>query len=114
MTAWTPPKGSIEIEPGWWEAPNGSIYSDPDEETRLEALRQQASERHDRQARFAAARIPPEVTAQFHLEELEARVCQAYTELGELFVEVEALREYKQFADDIIAGLVLEIPGAVT
>lgn len=114
MTAWMPPKGSKEIEPGWWQTPNGDIYTHPDEETRLETLRQQASERHDRQIRFAAARIPSEVTAQFHLEELEARACQAYTELSAVMDELEALREYKQFADDLIAGLVLEIPGAVT
>lgn len=98
---WAPPQGSTELEPGWWQAPNGSIYSHPDEDVRLEALRAQAAERYSRHQRWAAARIPPEVIAQFHLEGLEARACQAYAELAEA-------QEQEAFLEDLLAAVMSE------
>lgn len=56
---WTPPRGSTEIEPGWWQTPDGSLYSDnttlePTEDEKREATERRREEAAQRVRRHAA------------------------------------------------------------
>ena len=44
---WAPPAGAQEVEPGFWEAPNGDVYSDPIEWERWQAERKRDGEEYE-------------------------------------------------------------------
>lgn len=111
---WAPPRGSTEVEPGYWMAPNGSVYSDPKAHEPTEEEKQFAKERarveRANRIRHHASLVPELVE---RIQDLELQCC-----LLEMFLDTACLmlsEEKKQvvFLDDLIAGLVLEIPGAV-
>lgn len=123
MPDWTPPPGSIEVEPGWWLALDGSLYSDnttlePTEDEKHEASerrREEASQRIRRDAALVPDLIDRLQSLEFQLYATELFLEKALFVSAEEKAEVAFLErrmDYEAWRDATWRGE-LEIPGTV-
>lgn len=107
---WRPPRGSVQVEPGYYQAPNGSLYQDPvaheaDRVAAVRGSRERARTEHERRKREQ----PLVLAALFDKTQvLEARLWLT-TELllasQQLLMEKE---EALRFEEGLVASLLAE------
>lgn len=108
--SWVPPRGSVEVEAGYWQAPNGDIYQSDESTAATFAQRDADNKARAREDRDARVRERPQITAGL-LEKTQALEAQLWF-LGELFLVQQQLlveaREALLFEEGLVASLLVE------
>jgi hypothetical protein len=98
---WVAPHGSVEVEPGYWQAPNGDLYEHPDAAEAREAERAAAHKALDRERHDREVRQRPQVIDALHArcEQLEVRAFlaeEAFAAAVQLLAEKQEELEFEQ------------------
>lgn len=102
---WVPPRGSIEVEPGYWQAPNGDVYEAPDVDAgRIAANRARAQREHDRKVRDRPVVIEE---LRDRCERLEDRAYMRLVALEAATQLLEEQREQVVFLEGLVASLLV-------
>lgn len=110
VDVWAPPLGSVLVEPGFHEAPDGDVYCSPVWLAEHEALRHAELRRADMEIRATRARgLQQRLDAALvQVEDLEVRL-YATTELLEAaLVLLGEAREDARFGDELLAAVLAE------
>lgn len=110
---WEPPSGSVLVEPGFHEAPDGDVYCDPDWLAEHEAERHGELRRADLEIRATRVRgLQQRLDAALaQVEGLEVRL-YATTELLEAtLVLLGEAHDDARFGDDVLAAVLAERTG---
>lgn len=115
VESWEPPSGSVMLEPGFHEAPNGDVYCDPGWLAEYEAEKHAELRRSDLEARAVRSRGLPQrladVSAQ--VEALETRLYVTEQLLEAALVLLSEARDDARFGDDLLADVLAERRNAV-
>jgi hypothetical protein len=100
----------VEVEPGYWQAPNGDLYEHPDAAEAREAERAVAHKASDRERRDREVRRRPLVidALQERCEQLEVRAFvaeEAFAAAAQLLTEKQ---EELEFAEGILEAVLAE------
>lgn len=105
MSTWVPPHGATELEPGWWQARNGSLYSDPTPRMRTDEDRAALRDRAMQRTRHEAALVPGLID---RLQGLEFQACLAEQFLEATLMLWQEERERVAFLEGVLAGVLEE------
>jgi hypothetical protein len=99
--SWSPPHGSVEVEPGYWQAPNGDLYESLEAAEAREAERAVAHKALDRERHDREVRQRSQVIDRLHArcEQLEVRAFlaeEAFAAAAQLLTEKQEELELEQ------------------
>lgn len=108
--AWAPPRGSVEVEPGFWMTRNGSVYESPESTEAREAERDAALKAEGRDRREREVRERPALIARLRdrCEQLETRAYLAEECLAAATQLLDEKVEELAFADDLLEAVLAE------
>lgn len=108
---WTPPRGSTDLGDGYWQAPNGDLYANPEVEAgKVAANRARADREYERKVRQR-----PLVIAEL-TDRVAVLEAQSYLRLVALEAAQQLLEEKEEalrFEEGLVASLLAEAKPSV-